>query len=112
MGIRGSYPTYHRPKKKENNSVAAALSRETFVNYFILAMENKYKFIAVIIQDDRNDKPEIIINMYENMENKFKYYLDAYDDNLILKTCEHIRIVGVSFFDKFDQDIISPIFLR
>ena len=77
-----------------------------------IAMENNYKFVAVIIKDDRLKKPEIIINMAENIEEKFKYYLDAYDDVLVLKTCEHIRIIGVSFFDEFPSDIVSPMVLR
>lgn len=50
--------------------------------------------------------------MAENMEEKFKYYLDAYDDVLVLKTCEHIKIIGVTFFDEFAPDVISPIVLR
>lgn len=110
MGVKCYYP-YRKPKKKSEPSTSF-LSRESFINYFLIAMENNYKFIAVIIKDDRLKKPEIIINMAENMEEKFKYYLDAYDDILILKTCEHIRIIGVSFFDEFPPDIISPMVLR
>lgn len=112
MGVNGYYP-YRKPKPKKKSNIANPyISRESFVNYFLIAMENDYKFIAVIIKDDRLKKPEIIINMAENMEEKFKYYLDAYDDVLTLKTCEHIRIIGVAFFDEFAPDIISPIVLR
>lgn len=112
MGVSGYYP-YRKPKPKKKSNIANPyISRESFVNYFLIAMENDYKFIAVIIKDDRLKKPEIIINMAENMEEKFKYYLDAYDDVLTLKTCEHIRIIGVTFFDEFAPDIISPIVLR
>lgn len=110
MALIGSYPTYRKPKKKVNPS--AFISRETFVNQYLMAMQSDYNYVAVIIKDDRNSKPEIIINMKENMEVKFKYYLDAYNDDLKLKTCNHIRIIGVSFFDEFNPTIISPTLLR
>lgn len=110
MPLIGGYPEYVKPKKKKN--VNTAISRETFISRYMMAMDNKYKYVAVIIKDERNPKPEIIINMQESMENKFKYYLDAYDEDLRLKNCQHIRIIGVSFFDEFSPAMISPTLLR
>ena len=56
MGVSGYYP-YRKPKPKKKSNVANPyISRESFVNYFLIAMENDYKFIAVIIKDDLNPR--------------------------------------------------------
>jgi hypothetical protein len=50
------------------------------------------------------DKPEIIINPTENLENKLAYYKGAYNDDLELKSFNQIKIVG--FACSTDVDLI------
>lgn len=40
------------------------------------------------------EKPEIIINQFENIKTKLAYYQKAYNDDLTLKTFNGIRIIG------------------
>lgn len=39
-------------------------------------------YFAVIV-DLGNDKYELIVNAISNFESKYKYYLEAYDDNMV-----------------------------
>ena len=54
MGVKCYYP-YRKPKKKSEPSTSF-ISRESFINYFLIAMENNYKFVAVIIKDDKTPR--------------------------------------------------------
>lgn len=63
------------------------------------AKAEKAAFVAVTIVTEGNSLPEIIINPYENIEDKLAYYMDAYDDNLTLiatKGRKDIRIVAAA----------------
>lgn len=75
---------------------------------FTLAIENNMKFVAIEIENSDYKKSEIIINPRENFEDKFEYYLQAYDENLVLKNCSKIRIVNVIFSNNL-EDIFSKI---
>ena len=73
---------------------------------FTLAIENNMKFVAIEVEnsDYKNyKKSEIIINPRENFEDKFEYYLQAYDENLVLKNCSKIRIVDVIFSNNLED---------
>jgi len=66
---------------------------------FINAKANDAKYIGVRIEAAGSRKPEIIINPRENFDAIFKYYMEAYDDDLILvsaKGKKDIRITGVA----------------
>lgn len=75
---------------------------------FNLAMEKDMEYIAVEVENSDYKKPEIIINKKENFEDKFKYYLEAYDDNLVLKNCSKIKIKNI-IFSKNLKGIFSKI---
>lgn len=47
-------------------------------------------YMIIIVQLD-SGKKELILNT-QDIENKFSYYLSAYDDNLYLKTNPNIKI--------------------
>ena len=49
------------------------------------------------------EKPEIIINSKENFEEKLEYYRKAYDENLILRSFNGIRIIGFTYGDTFEN---------
>lgn len=51
---------------------------------FINAKATGAKYIGVSIQTEGSSQPEIIINPNANFDAKFDYYMEAYDDDLIL----------------------------
>ena len=51
---------------------------------FINAKATDAKYIGVSIQTEGSSQPEIIINPNANFDAKFDYYMEAYDDDLIL----------------------------
>lgn len=63
------------------------------------AKTEKAAYVAVEIQTEGNSQTEIIINPYENVEDKLAYYMSAYDDDLTLiatKGKKDIRIVAAA----------------
>lgn len=36
---------------------------------------------------------ELIINCSKNIPNKLEYYINAYEENLVLKSCDKIKII-------------------
>lgn len=80
---------------------------------FRKAKAEKATFVAVTIVTEGNSLPEIIINPYENIEDKLAYYMGAYDDNLTLiaaKGKKDIRIVAAAQGDCFAdiQECLIP----
>lgn len=65
-----------------------------------------YLLVGVAIKLPNLDKPEIIINPSENMEEKLKYYKNAYNDDLTLKTCKDIQIIG-AYASDYADDIVT-----
>lgn len=71
---------------------------------FINAKLVDAKYVGVKIQTEGSSRPEIIINPRENFSAKFDYYMEAYDDDLILisaKGKKDIRITGAAFGNAF-----------
>lgn len=78
---------------------------------FINAKAAGAKYIGVKIETEGSSEPEIIINPQGNFDAKFAYYMDAYDDELVListKGKKDIRITGVAFGNSF-EDIQSQL---
>lgn len=76
------------------------LKKIHLTNAVLAAGENKAKYFGVIILNETGEYPqrEIIINTLENMQDgKYNYYINAYDDNLCLKTNRQIRIGGFTY---------------
>ena len=56
-------------------------------------------FCVVTIENTDFPDTELIINRRKNFEDKADYYERAYDDNLVLRSCDKIRISSVLFLD-------------
>ena len=74
---------------------------------FDCAIKNKSDFIAVVIATEGVAGNEIIINPNENLQSKLEYYKKAYNDDLILKTYNGIKIVGFAHGNM--QEIIDSL---
>ena len=73
---------------------------------FINAKATGAKYIGVSIQTEGSSQPEIIINPNANFDAKFDYYMEAYDDDLILiaaKGKKDIRIVAAGHGNRFED---------
>ena len=79
------------------------LTMDNLRNCFNSAKELKYNYVAVKIDMQGFEKPEVIINEKANFDKKLEYYEKAYDDNLVLKSFNGIRIVGFTFADVYED---------
>lgn len=73
---------------------------------FINAKATDAKYIGVSIQTEGSSQPEIIINPNLNFDAKFDYYMEAYDDDLILiatKGKKDIRITAAGQGNRFED---------
>lgn len=64
------------------------------------------RYIGVKVKAAGSSQPEIIINPKENFDEKLKYYMSAYDDDLILipaKGKRDIRITGIAQGNTFED---------
>lgn len=66
------------------------------------AQAKKYKapFIGVMVEMGM-EKPEVIINEYENYDEKLAYYRSKYNHDLTMKNVEFIRIIGVAYGNSY-----------
>lgn len=74
--------------------------KNQLMEVFADAMAVHNDFIAVSIETKGSTGTEVIINPSCNFKTKMEYYQKAYDDDLILKTFDGIRIVGACSFDE------------
>ena len=65
-------------------------------------LENS-KFIGVLVQMKGFEKAELIVNRRENFSKKLEYYKNAYNNDLVLKTFDGIKIVGFTHADTLDE---------
>ena len=73
---------------------------------FINAKATGAKYIGVSIKTEGSSQPEIIINPNANFDAKFDYYMEAYDDDLILiaaKGKKDIRITAAGQGNSFED---------
>jgi len=64
------------------------------------------RYIAVRIETEGGGRPEIIINQTEDFEEKLRYYMNVYDDELVLISAlgkTGIRITAVAQGNSFDD---------
>lgn len=68
------------------------------------AVTNNAKYFGVRVYNEANGQSEIIINTVNNMVNgKLDYYLGAYNEYLQLKHNNHIKIVGFTYANSFED---------
>lgn len=54
------------------------------------------KYVVIYVKMPNCEKEEIIINEKENFDSKLDYYIKAYNNDLTLKSCNDISIVGIA----------------
>lgn len=79
------------------------LRLEHLENCFEYAKKENAKYIGVAIWTRGNEGLEIIINPGENFDKKLEYYKKAYNDNLVLKSYNGIKIVGFTYGKDFNE---------
>ena len=82
------------------------MNKSTLKAEFINAKIKDAKYIGVSIKTEGSSQPEIIINPRENFNAKFDYYMEAYDDDLILiaaKGKKDIRITAAGQGNRFED---------
>lgn len=87
------------------------MNKSSLKAVFINAKAAGAKYIGVKIETEGNSEPEIIINPQGNFDAKFAYYMEAYDDELVLisaKGKKEIRITGAAHGKSF-EDIQSQL---
>lgn len=69
------------------------MKKNDFMQIIDEAITSSDKFIVVVILTQSNNAPEYIINPNANFQNKKEYYDNAYDENMVLKTYDGIKII-------------------
>lgn len=87
------------------------MNKSSLKAVFINAKAAGAKYIGIKRERAALDEPEIIINPQGNFNTKFDYYMNAYDDGLVLisaKGKKDIRITGAASGNSF-EDIQSQL---
>lgn len=72
------------------------MTKEQLQRIFNNAIATKAAYVGVSIETRGMEEPEYIINPYANIAQKLVYYNGAYNDDLVLKTYDGIRITGAA----------------
>lgn len=68
------------------------MKKHLLIDTFNYALEYRKGYVGVAIETRGMEKPEYIINSYPNIAQKLAYYMGAYNDDLVLKSYDGIRI--------------------
>ncbi len=82
------------------------MNKSSLKAVFINAKAVDAKYIGVKIQTEGSSEPEYIIDPKENFSAKFDYYMEAYDDELVLiaaKGKKDIRITAAAHGNSFED---------
>jgi hypothetical protein len=79
------------------------LTMELLEGFFEAAKDQNAAFFGVKIRMEGFPDPEIIIKPRSNFKAKLKYYKEAYNKNLVLKSFRGISIEGFCFGDSFEE---------
>lgn len=81
------------------------MKKENLISIFDTAKETKMD-IAIEVTIPGQESTEVIVNRYENLENKLEFYKKAYDDNCVHCMNKEVKIVDawcVNFFEMYDN---------
>ncbi len=81
------------------------MKKENLISIFDTAKETKMD-IAIEVTIPGQETTEVIVNRYENLDNKLEFYKKAYDDACIHCMNKEVRIVDawcVNFFEMYDN---------
>ena len=68
--------------------------KELLLQFLEKSKERGYEYFSLLIETEDSDGYEIIANPMCNYETKFEYINKAYNDDLVLKSYNGIRIVN------------------
>ena len=74
------------------------MTKEQLINIFMEAKKNKRDICVELTIPGQNDT-EFIVNKNKSIENKLKYYLETYDDELKHCRNNNIRIINAFVID-------------
>ena len=74
------------------------ITKEQLINIFMEAKRNKCDICVELTIPGQNDT-EFIVNKNKSIENKLKYYLETYDDELKHRRNNNIRIINAFAID-------------
>lgn len=74
------------------------MTKEQLINIFMEAKRNKCDICVELTIPGQNDT-EFIVNKNKSIENKLKYYLETYDDELKHRRNNNIRIINAFAID-------------
>lgn len=80
---------------------------KNLITCFQLAIGCNSDYIAIVINTRGSESDEVIINHNSNFKSKLEYYIKSYNDDLILKTYDGIKITN--FTHGSINDIISDL---
>jgi hypothetical protein len=80
-----------------------SMSRADMVECFEVAKRTKANYVGVLIAMEGFETPEVIINTKHNLDKKFEYYMNTYDENLEHKHAKGIKIIGCAWGDSFSE---------
>ena len=72
------------------------MKKHLLIDTFNYALEHGKGYVGVAIETRGMEKPEYIINPYPNIAQKLAYYEGAYNDDLVLKSYDGIRITAAA----------------
>lgn len=81
--------------------------KDKFKRLFKNFMNEGAEYIGVFIKVPNLEQPELILNMSCNAEKKLEYYLNAYNDDMQLKTensVEMISITGAIYLEDIEDN--------
>lgn len=81
---------------------------QELIEIFKDAKEFKVNYVAVKVEMDGFEKPEVIINEKENIDSKLEYYKKAYNEDLTHKYSPGVRIVYYTYGNTY-EDIYNTI---
>lgn len=60
-------------------------------------------YSAILIENENMPRPEVIINDWENLDQKIEYIDKAYTDDLVLKSCDDIKIKDFCHASSYEE---------
>lgn len=79
------------------------LQMQNLEKCFESAKAEKSNFIGILVEMRGFEKAELIINRKENFDKKLEYYKNAYNNELVLKTFDGIKVVGFTHADSLKE---------
>lgn len=89
------------------------MNKKLFKKMFEIGKEESHNYMVVSIETEGNPEPEYIINSCGNFDQKFDYYMNAYDDDMeLIKAKEHGKIIKIKYFDMIDDLDMLPFLIK